>query len=447
MDSIFSTLSAPLQQVITHYFYKVIQIEDQTIKNSVALILNILIGYILVNGIKNIKKLYKKFKNKYFEAEDYVDLDDFDYSEKEINEIKNYAFTSSLNKQMINKLYDILKNKNTKHNKTLKISVEYINSKFVRNTRSGLISDSTLCMPVYKYNKNEYVWIINSDLFSKDLNALEKYYLILYNHKVEEDKVDKLNVAVTPNLSISICCNRSLFEKCKINPDKTFNKLFFREKENLINALNKFSTGNLYPKSLGLDNKLGILLYGPPGTGKTGTITAIANLLKRNIITYGGISSLLEGSSSFINNSILVLDEFDYILSRPSEIETENKDMSFKELELRRKEKNDDEMNKFLKFLDGMESVPNRVIVATTNYPEKINPVFLRPGRFDLKLELGYCDSKMFENIIKTVYPNFIFDEDTHNKYINKNLTPLVLINSLAITNSLEDCLEKIINK
>ena len=33
-----------------------------------------------------------------------------------------------------------------------------------------------------------------------------------------------------------------------------------------------------------MDNKLGILLYGPPGTGKTGTISAIANMLQRDII-------------------------------------------------------------------------------------------------------------------------------------------------------------------
>jgi len=444
MDSLFSTLSAPLQQVITHYFYKVVEIEDQTIKHSFGLILNILIGYVLLNGITNIKKLFKKFKNKYFKGNDYIDLEDFDFSEKAINEIKNYAFNSTLNKRMLNKLYDTLKDTKINYSKSSKVSIDHINGKSVRmRVDTTLSTYSNFCMPVYRYDKNEYVWIIDSELYSKDLNAMENYYSILYNHKItgEENEVDETN---TPNLSIFTYSNGNLTEKSKISPDKTFNKLFFREKENLINALNKFSNGNLYPKNLGLDNKLGILLYGPPGTGKTGTITAIANLLKRNIITYNNISSLLTISSTNASTSILVLDEFDYILNRPSEIETEKKDMSFKELELRRKEKNNDEMNMFLKFLDGLESVPNRVIVATTNYPEKINPVFLRPGRFDLKLELSYCDSGMFENIIKTVYSDFIFDENEHVKYINKDLTPLTLINSLAVTDTLEDCLKKL---
>jgi len=442
MDSIFSTLSAPLQQVITHYFYKVIQIEDQTIKNSVALILNILIGYVLLNGFKNIKKFYKNFKNKYFEDEDYIDLDDFDYSEKAITDVRNYTFSVKMNERALNNLHNILKNKKAGYLKSSKVSMLYTGSKFIPDTINGhKTTDASLCMPVYKYNKNEYIWVINTYMYSNNKDHIEKYYSFLYNHKTDNN-----NSTNTSDLYIKRSSHIDGYISIghKINPNKTFNKLFFREKENLINVLNKFSTGNLYSKSLELDNKLGILLYGPPGTGKTGTITAIANYLNRDIITYSNISFLSKTTFDIIGNSVLVLDEFDYILSRPSEFETEKKDMSFKELELRRKEKTDDEMNKFLKFLDGLESVPNRVIIATTNYPEKINPVFLRPGRFDLKLELSYCDSKMFEDIIKTVYPDFIVDEDKHNKYINKNLTPLTLINSLAVTNTLEDCFKKL---
>jgi len=429
------SLSAPLQQIIFYYFVKVIEIEDQSVKYSFALILNILIGYVLLNGNKNIKKLYKKFKNKYFEAEDYIDLEDFDYSKKALEEVTNYTFESYLNHIMLKKLCDILKNKKKKYSRKSTVTLNYINSKFEGRVLAGMTENSKLCMPVYRYNKNEYVWVIGVFLYSNDLNALEKYYSIIYNHKI------KINVAVTSNLGIIQSLNNDgrFIGGYKISPNKTFNKLFFREKENLINVLNKFSNGNLYPKNLGLDNKLGILLYGPPGTGKTGIITAIANHLKKGIVVCNSLSDLV---SLMSYSSVYVLNELDYILNKPSEYE-EKKDTSFKELKLRRKEKNDDGLNKLIKFLDG-NSIPNRIIIATTNYPEKINPVFLRPGRFDLKLELSYCDSGMFENIIKTVYPDFIFDEDNHNKYINKDLAPSTLINSLAVTDTLEDCLEKL---
>ena len=43
-----------------------------------------------------------------------------------------------------------------------------------------------------------------------------------------------------------------------------------------------------------------------------------------------------------------------------------------------------------LTVLDGIVDTPGRILVMTTNHPEKLDPALLRPGRVNMQLELGY---------------------------------------------------------
>jgi chaperone BCS1 len=44
-----------------------------------------------------------------------------------------------------------------------------------------------------------------------------------------------------------------------------------------------------------------------------------------------------------------------------------------------------------LNALDGVSSREGRVLFLTTNHPERLDPALIRPGRVDLKLELGHA--------------------------------------------------------
>lgn len=35
---------------------------------------------------------------------------------------------------------------------------------------------------------------------------------------------------------------------------------------------------------------------------------------------------------------------------------------------------------------------PGRILIMTSNYPEKLDKALIRQGRVDINLELGYCD-------------------------------------------------------
>jgi SpoVK/Ycf46/Vps4 family AAA+-type ATPase len=45
-----------------------------------------------------------------------------------------------------------------------------------------------------------------------------------------------------------------------------------------------------------------------------------------------------------------------------------------------------------LNVLDGVVDCPNRIVVMTSNHPEKLDPALIRPGRVNLKLYLGFIE-------------------------------------------------------
>ena len=52
------------------------------------------------------------------------------------------------------------------------------------------------------------------------------------------------------------------------------------------------------------------------------------------------------------------------------------------------------DLSGLLNVLDGVVDTPNRILVMTTNHPEKLDPALIRPGRIDKKLLLG-CESAL----------------------------------------------------
>jgi len=45
-----------------------------------------------------------------------------------------------------------------------------------------------------------------------------------------------------------------------------------------------------------------------------------------------------------------------------------------------------------LNVLDGVVDCPDRIVIMTSNHPEKLDPALIRPGRVNLKLYLGYIE-------------------------------------------------------
>lgn len=261
----------------------------------------------------------------------------------------------------------------------------------------------------------------------------------------------------------------------KISKRKTFDTLFYPQKAELIGLLEKFQKGTLYPPHIPMDNKLGILLYGPPGTGKTGTISAIANMLGRSLLvinftevtTCKQLDEILKPAD--YNKYVIVFDEFDCILDVISGKSVERKEdksdwgsmLLFAEGEERknilqmmkegrgRKADSGIDMAYLLQKLDGLESADGRIIIATTNNPDKINPALMRPGRFDLKVCLSLCTSSMAVDILVNFYKG---DEKMRKRITGAQIpggqySPLQLINMAIQAPNVDKLLKRLTSK
>jgi len=90
-----------------------------------------------------------------------------------------------------------------------------------------------------------------------------------------------------------------------------------------------------------------------------------------------------------------------------------------------------------LNLLDGILETPGRILIVTSNHPDKLDSAFIRPGRIDVNLMVGYCDINMIIDMFNFFYDtecNHLFDDKGKKIISNKNITPAEL-NKIILNN------------
>lgn len=136
----------------------------------------------------------------------------------------------------------------------------------------------------------------------------------------------------------------------------------------------------------------GVLLSGPPGSGKTLIARALANQCEANFISIKGpelLSKWVGESEKGIREvfrrakqaapCLVFFDEIDALAPRRSGSDTDG-------------QVGNRVIAQLLTEMDGIEGREGVIVLAATNRAELLDPALLRPGRFDLVVELAYPD-------------------------------------------------------
>ena len=259
---------------------------------------------------------------------------------------------------------------------------------------------------------------------------------------------------------------------------KSFSNIFYPEKENIVKRLDFFSNNKAWYKKRGIPYTMGFMFYGDPGCGKTSTIKAMANYTQRHIVSIplNKIRTVKELLNLFynvkMNHKDIPLHRRLYVLE---DIDAADLQEIVGERSVKEKDANEDDygINKekvdsgidlsllnvlkgssamankaimgqkvvakltlasILEVLDGVMEMDGRMLIITTNYPEKLDKALIRPGRIDMKVHFGPMSSKnileMYENYFENEVPS---DFDTsmlpESKWTPAEVTQVFLSN------------------
>jgi len=158
---------------------------------------------------------------------------------------------------------------------------------------------------------------------------------------------------------------------------------------------------------LGLTPVRGLLLYGPPGTGKTLLAREISRSLRARapkIVSapelldrwVGGSEKLVRalfadaeselaacnGDSTKSALHVIVIDEIDAVFRKRSSAEDSGEATR------------SSVVNQILAKLDGVNSIPNVLLIGMTNRRELLDEALLRPGRLEVQIEVPLPDKE-----------------------------------------------------
>eukprot|EP00768_Dysnectes_brevis_P001762 gnl/Dysnectes_brevis/1495_a1693_1697.p1 GENE.gnl/Dysnectes_brevis/1495_a1693_1697~~gnl/Dysnectes_brevis/1495_a1693_1697.p1 ORF type:complete len:741 (-),score=263.99 gnl/Dysnectes_brevis/1495_a1693_1697:120-2342(-) len=154
-------------------------------------------------------------------------------------------------------------------------------------------------------------------------------------------------------------------------------------------------------KRLGLQHVRGILLFGPPGTGKTLMARQIGKMLNSKepkVVSGPEVLDMYVGKSEANVRALFADAEKDQKeLGDDSELHI----VIFDELDAICKQRGmrsdstgtfDSVVNQLLAKMDGVEALDNLLIIGMTNRKDLIDSALLRPGRFEVHLEISLPD-------------------------------------------------------
>jgi hypothetical protein len=314
--------------------------------------------------------------------------------------------------------------------------------------------------------------IVKSKLPTQAIGEHIKKLYVDYSTKVYDRVIDSQFLYKLANDNL-------IFKKYPVNNKMCFDMMSFPEKAKIKMMLEKLNNGEI--------NKFTLLLHSAPGMGKTSIIKSIANMMGYCIIEIK--LSLIKSDIDLINifhephlghheanncelpkrldnvplnKRIYILEDIDaetnVIHKRTDEPDTKkSKDDSTSVLkdivdviadkkgpnDEQAKEKKDDvktplTLSGVLNALDGILELNGAILVMTTNFPEKLDPALIRPGRISMNIELKKMLQVDAFAHIRRYFPGADISADVLPDY---SITPAELESFCQISSNIEELL------
>ena len=300
-------------------------------------------------------------------------------------------------------------------------------------TSSDIASEMTRLLVEYEdekqvnLNNNTYIFNISAPSSSAGVSNSPNSLTAVQQAKIDrQDKIRKISGS-SPFLTFT----RTIFHSNR-NPENVFGAAA----KKVFDRLNFFQTKKQWYADKGIPYQLGCLLSGAPGTGKTSTIKAVANSLKRHIINvdFSNIHNSKQLYNLFDNEYIdyitdlgqheklkipfskrlYVLEEIDTLGDIVLDRAFQNSSVEVLSGQIT--------LGDILTILDGNNEYPDRVIIITSNFPERLDRAIIRGGRMDVNVTFGNPTNKEVND-----YINFFFDADYQQQVFYKESEEPVL--------------------
>lgn len=144
-------------------------------------------------------------------------------------------------------------------------------------------------------------------------------------------------------------------------------------------------------------------------------------------------------------DTILVLEDVDCVTST-TELTTKEQQTTFENL-TGRKVAAGFSFSCLLNIIDGAFHKQGRVIIMTTNFPEKLDPALLRPGRCDMEIQLGlasqYQIRRLFENFFETTISKEQEEQLPHAVISPAKVVSLFILHRSSPQNAIQAVIEE----
>ena len=225
-----------------------------------------------------------------------------------------------------------------------------------------------------------------------------------------------------------------IYTKTKFTTNRTFENVFFEERKHVQDRTKFFLENRGWYDKKGIPYTLGFMFHGPPGCGKTSTVKAVANEGRRHIInvqlseikTKAQLQHLFFNDEIYVYNGtntekyiipvsdrLYVIEDIDamgdMVLRREWKTPYPTKPAPVKEEDAwlsreKEAEKEVIDLSFLLNLLDGTLEANGRILIITTNFPERIDRALIRPGRIDLIVNFKTCNLEVLNEMIEAFY-------------------------------------------